>query len=386
MAFVSGSSTAFGIFDSDSSFVLDADRIVKYVAVKLGGGLPGASEDETHVQVEITSKDVYTCFEEACVEYSSIINANQAKSSLAAFLGAATGTLTGGTQRYPHASLEWARRQSQAYGEEAYVGGDRVLYSGSITLNAGQQDYDLGALMNVTGSDGMPARLLIRQIFHFSPFASQRFFGVSSAVNYLNGQFNFNSFTPDSVFHMMPVWEDALRGAMFETSNRVRRSHYSYEMHGPSNVMKIFPLPTSTNTLYFTYNVVDANDVLGDDDSTSYGVSNLSNIPFGHIQYSKVNSIGRRWIWAMTLALCKEVLGLIRRKIGNGSIPIPGGDMGLDGGDLVADGRGEMEQLREQLRAIMEEMSYERIAMKEADQAENVRRVLAGIPLKIYVG
>jgi hypothetical protein len=385
MAFTSGS-TPFGLFDSDTAFATDADKVVRFVAVKLGGGLPGANEDETHVQVELTSKDVYACFEEACVEYSAIINANQAKSSLAAFLGAATGTLTEGTQRYPHASLEWARRQAQAYGEEAYVGGDRVLHSGSITLNAGQQDYDIGSLLGVTGSDGLPARLLIRQLFHFSPFASQRFFGVTSAVNYLNGQFNFNSFTPDSVFYMMPVWEDALRGAMFETSNRVRRSHYSYEMHGPSNVVKIFPIPTSSNTLYFTYNVVDPNDVLGDDDPSSFGVSNLSNIPYGHIQYTNVNSIGRRWIWSMALALAKEVLGLIRRKIGNGSIPIPGGDMGLDGGDLVSDGRGEMEALREQLRAIMEEMSYERIAMKEADQAENVRRVLAGVPLKIYTG
>jgi hypothetical protein len=385
MPFASGS-TPFGLFDADAAFVSDADKVVRYVAVKLGGGLPGSNEDETHVQVELTSKDVYACFEEACVEYSSIINANQAKSSLAAFLGAATGSLNEGTQRYPHASLEWARRQSQAFGEEAYVGGDRRLYSGSIALVPGQQEYDIGALLDVTGSDGMPARLLIRQIFHFSPFAAQRFFGVNSAVNYLNGQFNFNTFTPESVFYMMPVWEDALRAAMFETNNRVRRSHYSYEMHGPSNQLKIFPTPTSTNDLFFTYNVVDANDVLGDDDPTSFGVSNLSNIPFGHIQYSNVNSIGRRWIWAMALALSKEVLGLIRRKIGNGSIPIPGGDMGLDGGDLVADGRGEMEALREQLRAIMEEMSYERIALKEADQVDNVRRVLAGVPLKIYTG
>lgn len=384
MAFTSGS-TAFGIFDTDSAFVSDADRVVKYVAVKLGGGLPGANEDETHVQVELTSRDVYSCFEEACVEYSAIVNANHAKSALAAFLGSATGSLTGGQNRYPHMSLEWARRQAQPFGEEAYVGGDRPLYSASIDLNAGQQDYDLGVLIGATGSDGLPARLAVRQVFHFSPFASYRWFGTTAAINYLNGQFNFQTFTPESVFYLLPVWEDVLRGMQFETSNRVRRSHYSYELHGPSNVLKLFPVPGENNRLFLTYNLIDPNDVLRND-SQSFGVSNLSNIPFGTIPYSGVNSIGRQWIWKMTLALCKEVLGLIRRKIGNGTVPIPGGDMSLDGGDLVADGRGEMEALRNELRDLLAEMSYERIAQKEAEQAENLRRVLAGVPLKIYMG
>jgi hypothetical protein len=384
MAFTSGS-TAFGLFDADVAFAADADRLVKYVAVKLGGGLPGANEDDTHVQVELTSKDVYTCFEEACVEYSAIVNANQAKSSLAAFLGAATGTLSGGQNRYPRASLEWARRQAQPFGEEAYVGGDRVLHSASIELKAGQQDYDLSVLIGATGSDGLPARIALRQIFHFSPFASFRFFGTTAAINYLNGNFNFQSFTPESVFYLLPVWEDVLRGMQFETSNRVRRSHYSYELHGANNLLRIFPAPKENNTLYMTYNVIDPNDVLASDQS-SFGASNISNVPFGTIPYSNINSIGRQWIWKMTLALCKEVLGLIRRKIGNGSVPIPGGDLSLDGGDLVADARGEMDVLRNELRALLDEMSYDRIAAKEAEQAENVRRVLSLIPLKIYTG
>ena len=387
MSFTSGS-TAFGLFDTDAAFIADADRVVKYVAVKLGGGLPGAVpvEDETHVQVELTAKDVYTCFEEACVEYSAIVNANQAKSSLAAFLGSATGTLTGGQNRYANMSLEWARRQAEPYGEEAYVGGDRHLFSGSIELHAGQQDYDLSALLGATGSDGLPARVLVRQLFHFSPYASFRFFGTTSAINYLNGQFNFQSFTPESVFYLLPVWEDVLRGMQFETSNRVRRSHYSYELHGRDNQLRIFPSPTVDNRLFLTYNVIDPNDVLNNGDSQSFGVSNLSNIPFGTIPYSTVNSIGRQWIWKMALALCKEVLGLIRRKIGNGNVPIPGGDLSLDGPDLVSDGRGEMDALRAQLRDLLAEMSYERMAAKEADQSENLRRVLAGIPLKIYTG
>lgn len=384
MAFTSGS-TALGIFDLDTAFATDADRMVRYVAVKLGGGLPGSNEDAQHVQVELTSRDVYTCFEEAAVEYGAIVNAYQAKSSLAAFLGSNTGSLTGGQGRYPRNALEWARRQAQPFGEEAYVGGDRPLFSGSITLHAGQQDYDLQTLVGPTGSDGLPCRMVMRQIFHFSPFATFRFFGTTSAINYLNGQFNFQSFTPESVFYLLPVWEDVLRGSQFELSNKVRRSNYSYELHGPTNRLKILPVPAQDNTLFFTYNLMDMSTIpLDPSDSMSFGVSNVSNVPFGNIEYSKINSIGKQWIWKMTLASSREVLGLKRRKMQ--TIPIPGGDLQLDGADLVNDGRTEMDALRGELRDLLEGMSYDRLAAKEAEQAESLLRVLSGIPLKIYTG
>ncbi len=384
MAFTTGS-TALGIFDLDPVFAVDADRMVRYVAVKLGGGLPGTPDDPRHVQVELASEDVYTSFEEAAVEYGAIVNAYQAKSSLAAFLGSSTGTLTGGEGRYPRNALEWARRQAQPFGEEAYVGGDRQLFSGSITLHAGQQDYDLQALVSPTGSDGFPCRMIVRQVFHFSPFSTFRFFGTTSAINYLNGQFNFQSFTPESVFYLLPVWEDVLRGAQFELSNKVRRSNYSYEMHGPTNRLKIMPVPAQDNTLYFTYNLMDQSTMpLDPTDSLSFGVSNVSNVPFGNIEYSHINSIGRQWIWKMTLAYSKEMLGLKRRKMQ--TIPIPGGDLQLDGGELVSDGRAEMEALRGELRDLLEAMSYDRLAAKEAEQAESLLRVLSGVPLKIYTG
>ena len=384
MAFTTGS-TALGIFDLDPAFASDADRMVRYVAVKLGGGLPGSGEDAQHVQVELTSRDVYTCFEEAAVEYGAIVNAYQAKSSLAAFLGSSTGTLSGAQNRYPTNSLEWARRQAQPFGEEGYVGGDHRLYSASIDLQPGVQDYDLQALVNPTGSDGLPARMVIRQVFHFSPFSTFRFFGTTSAINYLNGQFNFQSFTPESVFYMLPVWEDVLRGAQFELSNKVRRSNYSYELHGPTSQLKIMPTPAVENTLYFTYNLIDQSTIpLDPTDSISYGVSNVSNVPFGNIEYSKINSIGKQWIWKMTLAGSREVLGLKRRKMQ--TIPIPNGDLQLDGADMVNDGRTEMDALRGELRDLLEAMSYDRLAAKEAEQAESLTRVLSGVPLKIYVG
>jgi hypothetical protein len=172
-----------------------------------------------------------------------------------------------------------------------------------------------------------------------------------------------------------------LRGMQFKLSNTVRRSNYSFEMH--DNILKLMPVPTQDNTLYFTYNLVEG--PLASDDQASFGVSNISNVPFGNLPYSGINSIGREWIRKMTLAMCKEVLGTIRRKMK--TIPIPGGgDLQMDGDDLVSEGRQEQEALETELRSMLEEMSYDRLALKEAEQAEGLMRVLSQVPLKIYTG
>lgn len=382
MAFTSGSSTAYGLFDADSQFRSDADKHVKYVSTKLGGGLPGSGEDFPHVQVELTEKDVYVAFEDAALEYSAIVNQYRTKSSIASWLGQPTGTLNQGTQRYAQASLEWARRQAQPYGEEAGVGGTRPVYSGSIPLLAGVQDYDLEQVLAPTGSDGTPRRIIVRKIHHYSPLGAFRFFGTTSTINYLNSQFNFESFTPETIFYLLPIWEDVLRGQQFKESNNVRRSHYSYELR--NNVLRLYPVPGQNLDLHVEYSIVDEADPLGGDTTSSYGVSDISNIPFGALNYSGLNSIAKQWIQRMTLALSKEILGLIRRKLG--SIPIPNGDLNLDGPDLINDAHLEMDALRNELRGILDETTYDRVAAKEAEQADNLARVLKYAPLKIYIG
>lgn len=380
MAFVSGSSTPWGIFDDDAQFRVDADRTVKYVAVRLGGGLPGAGEDFPHVQVELTEKDVYACFEDATIEYGSIVNQYQAKSSIAAWLGQMTGSFLSGTQRYTQANLEWARRLAQPFGEEAGVGGTRTVRSGSFTTVAGQQDYNLQTLVAPTGSDGQSRRLIVRKVHHYSPLATFRFFGTTSTINYLNSQFNFESFTPETIFYLLPIWEDILRGQQFKESNNVRRSHYSYEVR--NNVLRLFPCPAQALTLHVEYALIDEADPLTGD--STFGVSNLSNIPFWHVRYSGLNGIARQWIMRMALALSKQTLGYIRRKLG--TIPIPNGELTLDGPELVADAGTEMETLRNELRGILDETTYDRIAAKEAEQAANLMRTLQYVPLKIYTG
>lgn len=363
--------TAFGIYDNDASFQADANSIVKYVDRKLGGSI---------LDVELRNPDVYTCFEEAILEYSGYINAYQAKSVLAAILTSQTGTLQGHENQVPRFDLSLLKREAQAYSTEVGVGGTKTLYSGSIVVTPGQQTYDLNALF--LSASGMTGTIEIKELFHFSPTAAYRFFDTTSAVNYLHNEFNFESFTPETIFYLLPIWEDVLRGMELDQSQRIRRSNYSYNVI--NNVAYLYPVPDWGFQLHFTYYVVDG-DVYPENDPATNGVANVSNAPFGNIAYSGINSIGRQWIRRFCMALVKEVLGQVRGKIVSG-VPIPNGVLQLNGADLISQGREEQQYLRDELKNLLDSMTYPALAQQQADQAENMHRQLSFVPMKIYVG
>ena len=219
----------------------------------------------------------------------------------------------------------------------------------------------------------------VMEVFHQSPQAAYRFFDTNSAVNYLNNEFSFESFTPETVFYVLPVFEDVLRGGMLNMSSRVRRSNYSYRITGTK--IRIFPMPTADDPKNLFMRVHFSPDPLNPaySDTSISGVSNLSNIPYGRIDFSGINSIGRQWVRQYTLAISRELLGLVRSKFG--SVPIPGGDLQLNGSDLIAQGRDDKEQLKTKLTEMLEEMTYSKMLEDEASASENLNTILKKIPI-----
>jgi len=373
--------TPFGAFDTDAAFQTEADSMVTFVKRKLGDDI---------LSVELTKKQIWACFEEAALEYSSIINQYQAKSQIGTFLGTATGSMTGSEEKYPRESLEFLARFAEPYATEAAVGGSYNPLSGSIELEEGRQDYDIyselkdGAGNLIISSSLNPdgagkGKMRIIEVLHFSPQAAYRFFDTSSAINYLNNEFSFESFTPETIFYVLPVFEDILRAGMLDVSNRVRRSNYSYQLMGTK--LRIFPTPSMNLPKHLFLRVRFRMDPLrpARPDPTIYGVSNLSNIPFGNLTYNRVNSIGRQWIRQYALALATELLGNIRSKFS--SVPIPDADLQLNGSDLVSRGREDKKELRDKLKEMLETLTYDKIAELQALKAENIMKHLKTIPV-----
>lgn len=372
--------TPFGIFDADLNFQNEADKMVIFAKRKLGDDV---------LSVELTKKMIWGNLEEATLEYGAVLNQYQAKSQMLTYLGFTTGSGDEASNKMPRESLEYLARFAEPYATEAGIGGSYNHYSGSISLNAGQQDYDLykdlkdGAGISLySGSDNSSPRskLRIMEVFHFSPQAAYRFFDTTSAINYLNNAFSFESFTPETIFYVLPVFEDILRAGMLDMSNRVRRSNYSYKVIGTN--LRIYPTPSLNqvpNKLWVRvrYYANPLNPAY--EDETINGVSNISNIPFGNVDYSKVNSIGRQWIRQYAAALCMEQLGLIRNKFG--TIPIPGGTVTLNGSDLIGKGREDKTQLVTKLREMLDTMTYDKLIETAAARAENLTKQLQKIPI-----
>jgi len=414
--------TPFAVYDLDTHFQYDANSMVTFVKRKLGDDI---------ISVELTSKQIWACFEEATLEYSKFINEHMAESHMHSALGVATGSListdnkltgpNGLEGKLPRESFDIFVRKAEAYANEAGVGGSIDHFSGSIVLERGRQDYSLKEELKTIESgsgkeisvynqmglgeyvgdnflyyDDIPndttdpnyalkakrkqkTKPRIFQVFHFSPQAAYRFFDTTSAINYLNNQFAFESFTPETVFYVLPVFEDVLRAGQLDISNRIRRSNYSYEIAGGN--IRIYPRPTQEDPgrlflrLGFPLNPFDP-DV---DDEKINGVSNISNLPYGNIMYKNMNSIARHWIREYTLALCRELVGLIRSKFS--SIPIPGSDLQMNGSDLVSSGREDQEKLKTQLKEMLEKVTMSKILENQNNQADQLTNLLKKIPI-----
>lgn len=371
--------TPFGFFDNDVEFQKEADAVVSFTKRKLGDDI---------LSVELTKKQMWACLEESFLEYGRIINEADAKSQLANLLGYPTGSNVSGL--FPKQNLEYLLRLAEPYAMEAGVGGSYNEVSGSIQLTGSQQDYDIyetlkdsGGNLIVSSSKNNPrTKLRIREVFHFDPQAAYRFYDTSSTINYLNNEFSFESFTPETVFYVLPVFEDILRAGQMEISNRVRRSNYSYRIMGSK--IRIYPMPVGTNPMPKLFISVTFNpDPFNPDieDGTIYGASNMSNVPYGLFDYSKVNSVGRQWIRQYCLALCKELLGQVRSKFS--TVPIPNADLTLNGPDLISQGREDQGRMRDQLIELLDSLTYGKLLEGQATEAENIMRALKTIPMPL---
>ena len=374
-------STPHGIYDTDSEFQTDSLTTCKYVASKLGHPV---------MQLEFNSGSIYACFEEAVSEYSQQINHYNTKNWLWEHYG---NTSTGsnfsstGSHQAETSVGGLSFTLSEQYGQLVNVGGNATMFTGSITLTSSKQVYDVlnDATLESTPGDG--DRLEVQRVFNQGPAAISKFYdpfaGTYDNIELLDS-FGFGSVSPAVSYILRPISYDLARANAIETNDLVRKSAYSFELI--NNKLRIFPKPEDTdagNKIYFHYyKRSDRIDVT--QDYTLNKVSDPSNIPYKFITYTEINSMGRNWIRKYTLALAKELLGIIRSKYA--SLPLPNGEVSMDGEALKSEGREEKANLLEELNTFLEAVSKKEQAATEQEVANSQQEVLNKAPLKIYIG
>ena len=212
-----------------------------------------------------------------------------------------------------------------------------------------------------------------------------RFFGYYGGLSVVGNLHNYGQWSDDSTFELIPTWQNKLQAMAFEDSVYTRISHYSYELR--NNKIRLFPEPSAAgpSKMWIEFSVpTDAWSEDTDRVDGADGVNNMNTIPFANIPYENINSIGKQWIRRFAMALCKEMLGQIRGKFT--TIPIPGEAVTLNHGDLLQQASAEQEKLREELKTVLDELVYIKLAENDAAKMEAANKVEQHIPITIFVG
>ena len=367
--------TPFALFDDEPAFRTDAPRAADYVANRLGYPV---------LDVELIDKMIYTCFEEAVTTYGSQVNQFQAREHMLSLQGLSTGSVL--TQKnIIGSSLPQIIRLSSQYGTEAQSGGNVQVKKGYISASANTQSYDLKTLWADPSESG--AAIEIRRIYHYMPSAVARYYDpfatTGLGLTNLMSEFGFDGYSPPVTFVMMPAYEDLLRIQAIEINDMIRKSQYSFEVS--DNIIRFSPIFKKEATVWFDYVVVGDKQGPGKTFNTSSNiVSDYSNVPYNHIPYYTINSIGKNWIYRYTLALAKETLGSVRGKYEN--VPIPDQIIKMDGDLLRREGKEERERLIKEIRDTLEQTGMQAQMKKQAENAKYMQEMFNKVPTLIYIG
>jgi hypothetical protein len=272
---------------------------------------------------------------------------------------------------------------AEDYASEAGVGGKYNVISGSITMTPGVQDYDLNVWAAASASLDPGDRIEIRRIFYEEPPAIVRYFdpyaGTGTGIQSLLETFGFGQFSPGINFLLMPIYFDVQKIQAIEFNDQIRKSAYSFNL--VNNKLKIFPIPERERMLLFEY-VKISDKFSAIKDNRNNVVTDIMNVPYRNPIYSKINTVGRTWIFKYTLALCREIEAHIRIQFANVNVQGVGS---LQGSELVADARTEKEQLITELKEMLNETSRKGQLERKQQEATFQRDTLNQIPLPIYI-
>ena len=383
-----------GVYASSQEFLTGAAAQVAFTYKRLGGDV---------LDIELTEQNVYAAYEDAVLEYSYQVNLYQTKNALGSALGSPTASFdhqgevtsgaSGASLKFPKFTFDYAFKMGDKFATEAGIGGTEPIYSASLNRVSGKQDYDLqDAVYSASLEADSPfsgavgnKRIKIRKMFYITPRQMWRFYGYYGGLNVVGDFHNYGQYADESTFQVIPAWQNKLQAMSYEDHLYTRTSHYSYEII--DNKLRIYPTPddVSPEKFWFRFTIEGNSPFTDDTDSGQNGVNNMNTLPFQNIPYESINSIGKQWIRRFALALSKETLGQIRGKFG-GNIPIPGDNISLNASDLLSQAKDEQLSLRDELKKILEETTYDKLIETDKAMVDNQNDIVAKSPLGIFVG
>ena len=371
--------TPLAFYDTDTSFISDADKMSNWCAQRLGYPL---------VDIELQDVNFYACFEEAINEYGAQLYNFQIINNFHTLEGTPTGSNFNNQLISPN--LGGTINVSDQYGNETYGGGgDYEKLSGSLEVKRGQQKYDLlvdtGSTLHSVTTAGSES-VYMKRIYHYAPSAINRYFdpyaGTGTGIQSLMQTFGFGNYSPGVNFMLMPIYFDTLKLQAIELNDVIRKSGYHFEITD-NRYLKLFPIPTSDYTLWYEYVLKSVANAPVKDASTNL-ITDISNVPYTNPTYAFINEPGKQWIRRYMLALAKEMLGSVRGKYQ--TVPIPGDATTLDYARLLQEAKDEKDKLITELKELLESTTRLKQLERQNQEAQQTQETFYKVPYPIYIG
>lgn len=370
ITFSAGNSTAFGVYDSQQAFITDSIKVVKYVIRSLG---------YPTTDVQLAPQHIITSLQSATMKYSTLVNQAKISDNMLNVIGNDPNEDL--TKAAIFQNVGSVFQISQLYAQQSIIRNSLhvPVYSTSINLKAGVQQYDLSEVIPAYTNSNVQ----ILQIYYYPKLYTNYGFDSNIAPGFnmasIMSQFG-GTYYQNSKMVVMPVFQTLLRMQSIQLSQQIRRANFGFELR--KNKVLFYPRPVEQSTILVQY-------ILKEDKYSNSiknnVINNISNFPINtHIKYTDINMPGRNWIQRYTLALSKQILGVIRSKYS--SIPYPQGQTSLDGDTLRSQATAQQQALIQQLKAILQQTSMSKLIQKKKDMAQNLQTINSKVPLRIYVG
>lgn len=363
--------TPFGFYDLDQDFRQDADKVSDFCTRRMGYPLN---------DIELQDINFYTAFEEAVTTYGNEVFAFKVRDNQLSLEGSSINS--DATNKVVTPNMGNIIRLSKQYGAEAGSGGNLTWYTGSVNVSADRQDYNLEDWKN---NLGITSSIEVKRVFYEAPPAITQYYDPYSGTGFgfqaLFNSFGFAAMSPATNYLMMPLSYDLQTIGAIEMNQQVRKSNYSFEII--NNRLRIFPIPTVDGSIRIEY-IKTEERLENSIDSRTDRVSSVADSPYSNPEYSRINSVGRQWIFEYTLALSKEMLGWVRSKYS--TLPIPNSEVTLNGESLLRESSENKIRLIDRLREYLDQTSRQALLERRANESEFINRELSQAPFTIYVG
>ena len=359
-------------------------EIVTWIRFKMG---------EPVMTVQLDNKQIFACFEQACIQYSRMVNTNQAQMYFLNILGRkATGNFTGNSISW---NMNFLKEISSYFSQESkpIVGGSSSIKKAYVNVNMGQREYNilsdcydrqsgsgLSRVYNITSGHNQVMK--VTQMYYYPGSTVNKYWDVYSISNDF---FPSMALQQNWRYRLRPVWETILNAQMLQENDFVRHANYNWNIVGDR--IKISPMPEMDGKIWFDYIRYDGVLLSNDDIFTSgknHDITDLWDAPYTNIPYRAMNSSRKRWVRQYCLALSRQILGLVRRKFS--TIEIPNGNIRMDGARLVAERLAKQQSLRDQLKVDLNKIQLQNSTASEAKIALNINTIMRQVPRGIYIG